>query len=60
MVLKTVCVQSSESMRGELAKNEGKGEQVMSERKMREERRWRLDVKESKWLRDPIWRLIVG
>ena len=37
MVLKTVCVESSESMRGELVVNEGKGEEVRSEREMREE-----------------------
>ena len=42
MVLKTVWVESSESMRGELEKL-GKGEEGRSERKMREEWRGRFD-----------------
>ena len=37
MVLKTVFVKSSEPMRSELEVNEGKGEEVRSERDMREE-----------------------
>ena len=36
-------MESSESMRGELMVNEGKGEEVRSEIDMLEEVRWRLD-----------------
>ena len=43
MVLKTVWVESSESIRGELEEKLGKGEEVRSEREMREEWRWRFD-----------------
>ena len=37
MLLKTVFVESPESMRGELVVNDGKGEEVRSEREMRGE-----------------------
>ena len=43
MVLKTVCVESSESMRGVLEKKLDRGKEVRSESEMSEDWRWRLD-----------------
>ena len=43
LVLKTVWIQSSESVRGELEEKLGKGEEVRSESEVREEWRWRFD-----------------
>ena len=59
-VLVTVCVESSESIRGELEDELGRGEEVRSERELREDWRWKLDGKEKERLRNPICRLIVG
>ena len=39
MVLETVCVESSESIRGELEEKLGRGEEVRSESELRED--WR-------------------
>ena len=46
-------------MRCELVVKVGKGEEVRSEKEIREEWRWRLDGLEKERLRDPISRLIV-
>ena len=59
MVLKTVCVESSQSMRGELERKLGRGEEVRSESEMREDWRWNVDGKERQRLNYPICRLIV-
>ena len=45
MVLETVCVESSESIRGELEEKLGRGEEVRSESELREDWRWKLDGK---------------
>ena len=45
MFLETVCVESSESMRGELEEKLGRGEEVKSERELREDWSWNLDGK---------------
>ena len=44
MVLQTVWVESSESLRGKLEKKKrGRGEEVRSKSEMREDWRWKLD-----------------
>ena len=42
-MLNVVCVDSSESVRGEIVEKIGRGEEVRSEREMREDWRCRLD-----------------
>ena len=55
-----VCVESSESVCWELELNVGKGEEVRSEKEVREKLHSRLVRWEMEQLMDPIWRLTVG
>ena len=54
------CVESSESVCWELELNVGKGEEVGSEKEVREKIHSRLVRWEMEQLMDPIWRLTVG
>ena len=59
MLLKIVWFESSESLRGELEKKLGRGEEGRRS-EMWKEWRWRFDGMERERLRDPMCRLFVG